>query len=37
MKLNPESLKDAEHHSTAMFVVKTLIALSYSKYIPVNA
>lgn len=36
-KLSPESLKDAEHHSTAMFVVKTLIALRYNKYVSVNA
>ena len=36
-KLSPDNVKDAEHHSTAMFVVKTLIALRYSKYVPVNA
>jgi len=35
-KLSPESIKDAKHHSTAMFVVKTLIVLRYSKYVPVN-
>jgi hypothetical protein len=36
-KLSPESLKDAEHHSTAMFVVKTLISTRYNKYVPLNA
>jgi hypothetical protein len=36
-KLSPENPKDAEHYSTAMFVVNTLIALRYSKCVPVNA